>query len=59
MAAKYAASPSSSREPFGGDYCLVVVVDAELALLVGVGDLSANAPLLSLANKSARAAGHR
>ncbi|CAM0911642.1 unnamed protein product [Alopecurus aequalis] len=47
-AAEYASRPSSSPEPSGGDYCLAVVADAELALLLGAGDLSrrfASAPV--------------
>jgi hypothetical protein len=47
-AAEYASCPSSSPEPSGGDYCLAVVADAELALLLGKGDLSrrfASAPV--------------
>uniref|UniRef100_A0ACD6AL08 Uncharacterized protein n=1 Tax=Avena sativa TaxID=4498 RepID=A0ACD6AL08_AVESA len=39
-AAEYASCPASSPEPCGGDYCLAVVADAELALLLGKGDLS-------------------
>ncbi|KAM0844336.1 hypothetical protein ACQ4PT_057116 [Festuca glaucescens] len=37
-AAEYASCASSSPEPSGGDYCLAVVADAELALLLGKGD---------------------
>ncbi|KQJ99344.1 uncharacterized protein LOC100833801 [Brachypodium distachyon] len=38
-AAEYASAPSSP-EPSGGDYCLAVVADAELVLLLGSGDLA-------------------
>lgn len=48
-----AAEYSSSPEPSGGDYCLAVVADAELALLLGAGDLSRR-----FASAPAAAAGH-
>ncbi|XP_051199146.1 uncharacterized protein [Lolium perenne] len=39
-AAEYASCASASPEPSGGDYCLAVVADAELALLLGKGELA-------------------